>query len=53
MAQKRSKGEEHARVKKFLSATNENVIVNPLHCYRLIEFFVVFIALSDILICRS
>lgn len=37
MARKRSKGEKSARAKKFLNATNENVIVNPLHCYRLIE----------------
>ncbi|KAL3283166.1 hypothetical protein HHI36_006318 [Cryptolaemus montrouzieri] len=39
--------------KKLSTATSENIIVNPLHCYRLIEFFIVFTALSKILICRQ
>lgn len=44
---------ESASAKKLQSPTIENTIVNPLMCYRFIKFFTVFIALSDILICRS
>lgn len=42
-----------ASAKKLSSATSDNIIVNPLHCYRLIEFFTVFTTLSEILICRQ
>ena len=42
-----------ASAKKLSTATSENVRVNPLHCYRFIDFFTVFTALSDILIHRS
>lgn len=42
-----------SRSAKKTSVTSENVIVNPVHCYRIIEFFTVFIALSDMLICRN
>ena len=47
------KSAESISAKKLLSASSEDVIVNPLHCYRVIEFFTVFTALSDILICRN
>lgn len=42
-----------ASAKKLDSSTSENVTVNPLHFYRVIEFFTLFTALSDILICRN
>ena len=47
------KDKESVSTKKLSSATSENVIMNLLHCYRIIEFFTVFTALSDILICKN
>lgn len=45
--------DESISAEKLSNTTSENVIVNPLHSYRIIEFITVFTALSDILICRS
>jgi len=42
--------EESSSAIKLSSVTSENVIVNPVHCYRIIEFFT---ALSDMFICRN
>lgn len=42
-----------ASAKKLQTANIENVTVNPMMGYRFIEFFTVFTALSDILICRN
>ena len=39
--------------KKLATASTENIIVHPGHCYRIIEFLTVFLAISDIVICRS
>lgn len=39
--------------KKLQTSNIENVTVNPIFCYRIIEFFTVFTALSDILVCRN
>lgn len=38
---------------KLATASTENIIVHPGHCYRIIEFLTVFLAISDIVICRS
>ncbi|KAK0163795.1 hypothetical protein PV328_002489 [Microctonus aethiopoides] len=45
--------DESINAEKLSNTTSENVIVNPLHSYRIIEFITIFTALSDILICRS
>lgn len=39
--------------KKLSTASSEDIIVNPLHCYRIIEFFTVFQAIAGIVICAS
>ena len=39
--------------KKLESASSEDVHWNPLHGYRFIEFFTVFTALSELVICRE
>lgn len=38
--------------KKLRTASTDNIIVNPLHCYRIIEFLTVFGALAEIVICK-
>lgn len=38
---------------KLSSATTEDVIVHPSHCYRIIEFVSVFLAISQLVICNS
>jgi len=38
--------------KKLATASTKNIIVHPGHCYRIIEFLTVFLAISDIVICR-
>ncbi|XP_066599643.1 uncharacterized protein [Prorops nasuta] len=38
---------------KLSTASTENIIVYPWHCYRIIEFLTVFHAISDMVICRS
>lgn len=45
--------DQSASAKKLESSTSDNVTVNPLHLYRIIEFFTFFTALSDICICRN
>lgn len=45
--------EESTSAKKLSNPRIENIIVNPLHIYRLIEFFTVFTALSKIVICKN
>jgi len=37
-----------ASAKKLKSVSNDDIHTNPLHEYRIIEFFIVFTALSDI-----
>lgn len=37
---------------KLNTASIDNIIVNPLHCYRIIEFLTVFGALAEIVICK-
>ncbi|KYN01374.1 hypothetical protein ALC62_07834 [Cyphomyrmex costatus] len=39
--------------KKLSTASSDDITINPLHYYRIIEFLSVFGALSNILICRS
>ncbi|KYN24381.1 hypothetical protein ALC57_04018 [Trachymyrmex cornetzi] len=39
--------------RKLSTADGTSVIVNPLHCYRIIEFLTVFGAFTDILVCSS
>lgn len=39
--------------KKLASATTDDVIINPSHCYRIIEFVSVFLAISEVVICNS
>ena len=38
--------------KKLSTASTDNIIVTPTHCYRIIEFVTVFFALAEMLICR-
>ena len=51
------KGDEELNMststKKLSTASSADVIVNPLHCYRIIKFLTVFGAIADILICKS
>ncbi|EZA47414.1 hypothetical protein X777_16316 [Ooceraea biroi] len=44
--------DQSTNAKKLSSASSEDVIINSLHCYRIIEFLSVFTALADFLICR-
>jgi len=39
--------------KKLKNVSSDDIYTNPLHGYRIIEFFTVFTALSDILICST
>lgn len=38
---------------KLKTASSDDVIIHSSHCYRIIEFISVFLALSEIAICRS
>jgi len=42
-----------ANSKKLFKADSDEVICNPQHVYCFIEFFTVFTALSELLICRT
>jgi hypothetical protein len=42
-----------ASTRKLCSTSSDNIVCNPLHAYRLIEFFSVFTALSDLVICSE
>jgi len=44
---------ESASAKKLASASGEDVHWNSLHDYRIMEFFTVFTALSELVICRE
>jgi len=44
---------ESSSARKLSSVSSEDVPWNYLHAYRLIEFFTVFTALSDIVICGT
>ena len=39
--------------KKLSTASTDNIIVTPTHCYRIIKFVKVFFALAEMLICRT
>lgn len=39
--------------KKLSTADSENITIHPAHCYRIVEFMTVFLAISEIVICRS
>ena len=39
--------------KKLSTASTDNIIVTPTHCYRIIVFVTVFFALAEMLICRT
>lgn len=41
-----------ASARKLESASSDDILSNPLHGYRIIEFATVFLALSELLICR-
>lgn len=45
--------DKSSSAKKLSTASTEDIIVNPLHYYRIIEFLTVFHAIADIIICRS
>lgn len=45
--------ETSASARKLLTASSEDIRTNPLHTYRIIEFATVFLALSEILVCRQ
>ena len=38
---------------KLASATTDDVIIYPSHCYRIIDFVSVFLAISELVICNS
>lgn len=38
---------------KLKAASSDDIIIHSSHCYRIIEFISVFLALSEIAICRS
>lgn len=44
---------QSASTKKLATARSEDIVYNPVHCYRIIEFLTVFSTLSEILICRE
>lgn len=41
------------QVRKLATANSEDIIYNPIHCYRIIEFLTVFGTLSEILILEN
>jgi len=43
---------EQSTSARKLSASSEDIIINPLHYYRIIEFLTVFTTLAEFLICR-
>ena len=42
-----------ASAKTLKSASSENILVNVTHCYRIIQFAIVFNAISDRMVCRN
>ena len=48
-----SENDESISERKLASASTENILVHPAHCYRIIEFVSVFFAITEIVICRS
>ncbi|KAI4492090.1 hypothetical protein M0802_010098 [Mischocyttarus mexicanus] len=39
--------------KKLASETTDDIVIYPSHCYRIIEFVSVFLAISELVICNS
>ncbi|XP_011343323.1 uncharacterized protein LOC105282795 isoform X2 [Ooceraea biroi] len=44
---------QSSSAKKLNTSSSADISVNPLHCYKIIEFFHVFGALQDLLICKG
>lgn len=45
--------EQSATAKKLSTSSSDDIIYNPQHTYRIVEFFTVFSALAQILICKQ